>query len=630
MCGIAGVFKSSSSSILITQSTIEKIDLALSTRGPDHFGTYFFDEITREESFIKRLKNPTLSLFHRRLSIIDQSSHSNQPFIDKNSGLVLVFNGEIYNYKNLQSELKSLGCVFRTDSDTEVVIKAYEIWGARCFQKFEGMFALAIYDKKAKQLCLARDYFGIKPLYFTRQKGVFAFGSNHRSLMAIEGMSFSFNTTSADFYLSSGITDIDENTFFQEIKSFPQGAYALIDFDEVMNFAKIENFYENTEKSSIKNFKDAKEIVCATVQSSIKKHLGSAEKKGLLLSGGIDSSIIAASAYDQGVPLESFTYVDSNKQISEGSRSLSISRLFSARHHPVPFNKAFYIDFLDKIIIHQEEPFNSPSIIAQANILQEASKKGIRVMLSGQGADEMFLGYDSVLSSYVGIFNSKENYASSFLLQLSGCLSGKLSLNLNQIKFKKPRGKKLLSNSGSGFVRQIIKTTLSDDPKEIFIAPYDTHKDLQSYLFKHSLRRLLRYEDRNSMLFSIENRVPYVDMSVYNVVQRLPSKFLVSSFGATKHVLKNAFMAKIPRDVFIGKKIGFEVNYAEAFSALRESFYEHLALSKSSWLSDVLNLNLLKDILEKNSFEHSQGKNLKELWRIFMFIRWAQVNKICL
>ena len=397
MCGIAGLIGFSGNEV--SKSSLRKMIKSISHRGPDGVGEYFSSNI---------------ALGHVRLSILDLTKNGQQPFYSEHENIILVFNGEIYNFKKLKKELHK-DYNFLTQTDSEVIIAAYLKYGEDCLSHFNGMFSFALYDKEKNILFAARDRFGIKPFYYYLDKNHFVFGSEIKSILCNEmivtpdlneGMLFDF--------IAFNRTDHTKETCFKNIYNLRPGSKLSLNL--INGEAKFDEWYDFSNiKEENSSFKDSKESLLKSLKNSVRLHLVSDVEIGSALSGGLDSSIIATLIKEEeNKKLQSFSAVYDKNWVKD--ESVYVDSLCNEKNiikNLVRPNVRGLLENIDEIIYQQEEPFISASIYASWCVYKEASKKEIKVLLNGQGADEIF-SYD-----YMAAFYFKELIKSLKLFKLT-------------------------------------------------------------------------------------------------------------------------------------------------------------------------------------------------------------------
>lgn len=588
MCGISGIFSNSSTSL----SKINILRDSLVHRGPDNSKSFF---------------GSSFAVAHNRLSIIDIDERSNQPFYFKD--LILVFNGEIYNYIELRDVLIENGYEFETSSDTEVVIKSFHFWGEDCFNKFNGMWALSICNLTNNTCLICRDRFGIKPLYYFFNESEFYFASEIKALLNIDVIKNEqeINEEVAVNFLLHGLSDYDENTFFSNIKQIEPGNY--ITYNLINNKFDIKKYYfgiDNYSKSK-KNFTETKSEFNRLFKSSCEIKLRSDVPLASLLSGGIDSSSIISTLHlinkNQNITCYHGVNVDDNYTELEYAKNVAMSTNNDLVTVETP------IDFFEKNIINthkiQDEPFTSLSIVFQYSLFNKIKDDGFKVVFDGQGGDESWLGYER----YFFVFFKKL----SFFKKIPLFFSFMKNNSFNVIKFfqyyiyfSSATLRKLLLIKKYKKVFPNVKTHLN----EKYLSSFGSLVDLQnSEINSFQLRRLLRYEDRNSMSVSLESRLPFLDYRLVELGVSTPPEFHFNA-GFTKSVLRSSFTDIIDDKVLYRNfKLGF--NSPDSIFINNNYNYIKNTISQSNFLS--LNFDLTK-IPDDNSF----------LWRLFSFSVWEK------
>ena len=475
-------------------------DNGLIHRGPDDYGEF---------------KDNFVSLFHNRLSILDKSAK--QPFFHKN--YVLIFNGEIYNYIELKKELKEYN--FKTHSDTEVLLYAYDKWGKNFLEKLNGDFAFCIYDKKKKKLFCARDRVGNKPFYYFFNGKRFVFASEIKTLKKfIQG----FNTQKLGDAILFSINDNDEYTIFKGIYNLNPGH--ILEFDLLKNKLKTTKWYSLKKRKILEPYEEFKYLI----KDAVNIRLRSDVKIGAMLSGGIDSSIIAYFAKD----LDFYSIIFPNEKIDESYYIKLMQKKFNLKINYL--TPTFEIQEFKKLVHTQFDIFRSLSIYNQYYIFKNAT---VKVMLSGQGADELFGGYYHHTARIIA--KDEKEF-------------------INRVKIYKNQALNELKTNKKNYL--IIKEILKDyTPNyDLLLKKYDKNlkKSLKDEVFSLNLPQLLRYEDRNAMAFSIENRTPFTDYRIIEFSLNLPIKYKFKN-GLSKYFLREFAKKFLPKKiVYRLEKKGFE------------------------------------------------------------------------
>lgn len=557
MCGIAGII--SQNPAFINQVFVQKMMHAIRHRGPDGEG-YWSD-------------NNNIALGHRRLAIIDLSDSAAQPmnYLDR---YVIIYNGEIYNYKEIRHDLLKQGYNFYTSSDTEVILAAYDCYKEKCLSFFDGMFAFSIWDKKEKTLFAARDRFGEKPFYYHIEKDFFIFASEMKALWAA-GIDKEPEEKVMLNYLALGYVQnpADKSqTFFKHIYSLPPAHYILIKINPLQ--LSIVNYFD-IDKQTTRDIDDpnAASEILSKLSSSVKMRLRSDVEVGINLSGGIDSSTIAwhinHSVVGSKRNLKSFSAIfpgfdkDESKYINAVAKSLKI------KQYSVTPDLEGLIDDFEKLMWHQEEPFPSSSIYAQYKVFELASKNGIKVLLDGQGADEVFAGYHKYMHWYLQeLFN--RNRFSRFVTEKRAMQKNSIDVKWGfknlmasqlpshaAIALEKKEYNRILNHP---FISKSLLSCANGREWEGINKPVITKLNDILYFntMRNGLEEMLRFADRNSMAHGTEARLPFLQSDLVSFVFTLPSKQKINH-GFPKWILRKAMDKKLPDSViWRTDKTGFE------------------------------------------------------------------------
>lgn len=550
MCGIAGII---GPGIRDGEryEPIEAMTGLIAHRGPDGSGHYCDEGI---------------ALGHRRLSIIDLSSLGQQPMVYLER-YVITYNGEVYNYIELRKELEGLGYSFLSHTDTEVIMAAYDRWREGCLDRFNGMFSFAIYDRSERKVFCARDRFGVKPFYYSTVGGSFVFGSEIKQFTRLPGWKSSCNKPLAADFLSFGLQGHTPATMFEEVSQL-QGGHFLI-FDMRSSRYDVRSWYRLTDKIGrvgAGSFDDAREEFSALLSDAVRLRLRSDVTIGSCLSGGLDSSSIVCLVSEQLKALQAGDYQQTVTSCFEEKRfdertyaDAVVAATRSVNHKVFPSFERLFGE-LEDMIWHQDEPFLSTSIYAQWNVFRTARQHRITVMLDGQGADEILGGYPTFFaphllsllkSARLGRFLSEtrgivENtpYGPSWVVkELSKNVLGRSGTDAVTGLFS---GRRKILGDKAGRVRNRTRQTFSDF-KEMSLAQ----------VTMTNLPMLLQYEDRNSMAFSIESRVPFLDYRLVEFASNQPVNFLLHN-GKSKYILRESMRGRVPDMVLDRKdKMGF-------------------------------------------------------------------------
>jgi len=613
MCGISGFnFED--------KDLIKKMCDSLETRGPDDAG-YYTDKF--------------VSLGHRRLSIIDLSKKGKQPIFNEDKTICVVFNGEIYNYLDIKDELEKRGHTFSTNTDTEVIVHAYEEYKEDCVKLFRGMFAFCLYDRNERKLFIARDRTGKKPLYYTDDAERFIFASELKAILSDEEFKKEIDLESLHHYLTYGYVPTPL-TILKGIKKLPPGHY-LIYKDNEINVQKYWDVIFNEIKSD-ENYYASR--LFEILKDSVKARLVSDVPLGALLSGGIDSSVVVALMSKLTDDVKTFSIGFSEKDFDELKYSKIVSDKFNTTHKEFNVNVNLIKD-IPKIVYQLDEPFVDPSALPTYYVCNLA-RKHVKVVLSGDGGDELFAGYtryydwdqDKVIKYYkvlpAFLRNSLSKVSNSFYEKTEnpffrkakkiGDLSNlkkeerwvsKLNLFNEEEKNKLYLNKPDVPNSFS-----VLNYHFKNCNSKVFLNKM-LYADMKTFLLDDGLAKV----DRMSMFNSLEVRCPFLDNYVVELATSIPSYLKIKN-NTSKYILKKAFNNVLPKEILERKKQGFDVPI------------KHWIKNE---LKDLINTDLISDIEKRNYFnsnyvkkiieEHNSDKrdNSRRIWALLMFELWNKV-----
>ena len=621
MCGILGSFFES-------QLTDQQVHSALSkmnNRGPDNRGYVRFDIAQSSE----------LILGHTRLSIIDLSPAGHQPMNSQDGRFSIVFNGEIYNYKELRQKLKDLGHAFLTESDTEVLLTAWQCWGQECLIRLIGMFAFVVYDKQLNTIICARDAFGIKPFFFADDGGQFFFASDINALLELRERPKKLCLQSAYDYLVQGIYDNNELTFIEGVRHLMPGCLMEFDLSKATITKTIKWWKPSIKERAYLSFEQAAEKVRELFLENVKLHLRSDVPLGAALSGGIDSSaVVCAMRYlEPKADIHTFSYIAKESPISEEKWVDSINEYTRAKSYKVVANEDEFLRDLNDLIQAQGEPFGSTSIYAQYRVFKLAKQNGMTVILDGQGADELLAGYSGYpVQRMQSLFEQRE-----FKTLLSFTHQWKSWPGRGSVKAYKCLGASITPNTLRPFLKNLfIKHPKPDwlNLKYLYQQGVVLKKELQNQLADNRGRRvvealanslqlaglhqLLRHADRNSMRFSVESRVPFLTISTADLLLSLPEDYLISNKGETKSVFRAAMRGIVPDQILDRKdKVAFETPEKVWFTAMAPTLRKLLEDTKEI---DFINTNAL--LIDFDLIMEGKKPFTTQVWRWVNFIQW--------
>ncbi len=577
MCGIFGYISNK-------KLNDEKIIELLSRRGPDNNSIIDFSDNKKNKKLV-----------HTRLSIIDLNERANQPFFDRSGRYVITYNGEIYNFKDIKKELLDKGYFFSTTSDTEVVLYSFIEWGEESLLKLRGMFAFGIYDKQNDSWFLARDPFGIKPLFYYFDRTSFVFSSLVIPIV-YSGIreKFTINTSAINDYLATG-SFIPPDTIFNEINFLKPGHYLLYTNDSI----KIYNYFTERNNGKLESFNNYNEVlqrVRSVIIDSVDKHFVSDVPVGVLLSSGIDSSLIAGiSAKLLGKKINTYSIGYSNKKyrkIDETAIASKTAKYIQSKHENILIDYSefdyLYDEFLESIDIPSIDGFNT-------YIISKKIAQRVKVVLSGLGGDEMFAGYPIFKDLYFAHQESK------FIDELLMKLPNKMQSLLKKDYLKYRGGdindalikRRILSELKNSTRNKLIKMIVETD---------DIIKLTSNYEIRHYMSNtLLRDSDAVSMTHGLEMRVPFVDIKVYDLINNIPAHYKISK-KYNKKLLVDAFKDILIEDVYKTKKRGFSlpvpewahnylVNNWEVSSLYNKEFLHSLGVDTNLFNKEFLNGN---------------------------------------
>ncbi|WP_088040600.1 asparagine synthase (glutamine-hydrolyzing) [Bacillus sp. EAC] len=614
MCGFVGIL-SSKKKYEVNKKLFKEYNNILTHRGPDDEG-YYHDDY--------------LSLGFKRLSIIDVEN-GHQPLNSENERFWIVFNGEIYNHKQLKKELETLGYHFETNSDTEVLLYGFIEWNEKVLNKLRGMFSFLIWDSMTKTLFGARDQFGIKPLYYYETDDDIVFASESKVINKvvenIEGRSLILNDEALQHYLSFQYVP-EPNTIYSEIKKIEPGTYFIKKLNQQISLKTYwAPSFSPVNHSKEKVMKDIRDVLT----NSVAMHMRSDVPAGSFLSGGIDSTAIVALARQINPNLKTFSVGFENKGYSEidVAKETALALDVENIHRFITPNE--YIEELPKIIWHLDDPLADPSAIPLYFVAKEA-RKHVTVVLSGEGADELFGGYNiykepSSLKMFENVPTKLKTVLKYFSTIMPDGMKGKSFIERgctpleeryigNAKIFEEAEKKKIyLNHDGS------VKYSSILEPHYNFVKKEPLVNQMQ-FIDLHTWLRgdILVKADKMTMANSIELRVPFLDKEVFEVASKLPVSSKIFN-GTTKYLFREAMRGIVPNHVIDRKKLGFPVPINQW---LKDELYD--------WANNLLHESQTEYIFDKFYLyklleEHRLNKkdNSRKIWTVLQFMLWHQV-----
>ena len=637
MCGIAGFVTRSSSN---ATARIPSVLQSLEHRGPNDQGWLLYSrgEVRLGREWLERDQACEVVLLHRRLSILDLSTAGWQP-MGKDGRYYVVYNGEIYNYVELRKELEDCGYHFHSQSDTEVLLTAYEQWGVQALARFTGMFAFALLDTRRRTLLLARDFFGIKPLYYCASSDCLAFASELNTLFKLGDAKRHVDPHNLLLYLRHGLSDQGSATLLEGFRQLPAAHYLEISIDNPTANAPVCYWRPELQPATKISFEEAAEQLRSMFLDSIRLHLRSDVPIGTALSGGIDSSSIVACMREVAPELEihAISYIAEDPKLSEEKWIDIVGKAAGARVHKVWARPSEFVRDLDALLRTQQEPFGSTSVYAQYRVFQLARERGITVMLDGQGADELLGGYRYFVSARFASLIRRRKFGDAFHL-LRGASR---SPNTDALWLLLCSADYLLPYSLQSPLRAIVAKELTPkwvkaswfrkhgvDSKHVnyCATPEVLRQTLMRTLFVTSLPHLLRYEDRNSMAFSIESRVPFLTPRLAEFMLSIPEEHIITQDGTTKAVFRRAMRGIVPDSILDRRdKIGFATPEKEWLKAV-DSWVQSTLASEAASSLPFLDLRSMRG--QWSEIVSGRQPFDSRVWRWLNVIRWSQELQI--
>lgn len=603
MCGFVGFIDKNNKKD--KKKIIKDMADSIIHRGPDSDG-YFTDE--------------DIAMGFRRLSIIDLKSGS-QPIFNQKKDMVITFNGEIYNFKEIKKDLEDKGYKFKTKCDTEVILLGYEEYGVKILEKLRGMFSFVIYDIKKKELFGARDFFGIKPLYYCKQKDLFMVGSEIKSFLKHPNFKKELNKNALKPYLTFQYSCLNE-TFFKDVFKLDPGHYFKYKNNKLTIKKYFEYTYENNSKDSIEEIVDK---INETMASSIEYHKVSDVEIGSFLSSGVDSSYIVSCAdvdktYTVGFKTDGFDETEPAKDLS---------KMLNKKHKSKIITADMFFKELPNVQYYSDEPHANLSAVPLYFLSQMASKD-VKVVLSGEGADELFGGYGEYYES-----DFVKNYK-----KIPYCIRHSFALLAKHMP--KMKGRNFLVRNGMPLYDHYIGQAFIMDNEEANHLLTDDYKSATTYqdIVKESLNSVknkneiiqkmyldmnfwLPYDillkaDKMTMASSLELRVPFLDKEVFKLASTIPTKYLING-NITKYAFRKAADKKIPEEWAKRKKLGFLVPFR---NWIKEDKYYNIVKKafNEEWVKEFFDLSKINKLLDEHY--NNVNNNARKIYTVYAFLIW--------
>ena len=628
MCGITGLFDTSGKRG-IDRDVLHRMNESLHHRGPDQGDLYL---------------ETGIGLGHRRLSIIDLAA-GRQPLFNEDGSVAIVFNGEIYNYRELMAELIGLGHVFRTRSDTEVIVHAWEQWGVDCLQRLRGMFAFGLWDRNQQSLFLARDHIGVKPLFYSLQPdGYFLFGSELKSIMTVPTVERKFDPTAIEDYFAFGYIP-DPKTIYSQVKKLCPGHYLLIKVGDT-KLTQIQYWDIPFAPTVLKSEADIERELIERLTESVKSQMVSEVPLGAFLSGGVDSSaVVALMAQNNPDPITTCSIAFDDPAYDESAFAQQVAQRYNTQHHTQTVRDDSHA-LTDLLANLYDEPFADSSAIPTYRVCQLAREK-VTVALSGDGGDENFAGYrryryamaeqqlrskiPSVIRAPVfgalGKLYPKLDWAPQFLRAkttfealskdlVEGYFHGVsiMADRERQKLFSKAFRAELQGYAAVDVMRAHADNAPVEDPLSLI-----QYLDFKTYLPGDILTKV----DRASMAHSLEVRVPLLDHQFVEWVSGLPSSLKLNG-SEGKYILKKSLKPYLSDDILYRSKKGFSVPLAAWFRGPLKQLVRDTVLHPRMTDSNIFNLDYLQHVVE----QHESGRKdySTTLWALLMFAAFLRTN----
>lgn len=625
MCGILGIYNFKEAAVAYTES-VQKALARLQQRGPDDNGTYFYEHV---------------ALGHTRLSVIDTTSAGHQPMTDENEGYAICFNGEIFNFHELQKDLAVKGFSFRSHSDTEVLLKAFMAYGENCLQKLNGFFAFAVFNKKTGDIFLARDRYGEKPVYYYQDDDKFIFASELKAILAFDNIDKHLDTASMVQYLHFNYIP-HPHSIFRNVRKLAPGHFIRINSHGL----QLHQWYQmNFNADVVSNYGDQQNQLYALLDNAVRRRLLSDVPVGAFLSGGIDSSVITglATKYKKGINTFSIGFKD-NRFFDETEYAEQVARRFNTNHHTFSLSYQDMVDQIGNMLDYMDEPFADSSSLAVYILSQKTSEK-VKVALSGDGADELFGGYNkykgewqirnagflAMLTSnfhflWKRLPQSRNNFLTNKIRQLSRFSDGmRLSAGERYWQWSGFTGTDGPFHLFSSSFKSRIFMPEYDKRKAHITKSFDEQGNINQVLY-HDLCMVLPDDmlykvDHMAMAHGLEVRSPFLDPEVVNFGLNLPADAKVSpAYG--KKILQDTFRDFLPGDIYKRPKKGFEVPLLNFLKKDLRPMIDELLLDKDFiQQQDIFDITSLQQLTAR-LYAASPGDAHAKVWAILVFQYW--------
>ncbi len=600
MCGISGFI--GPKNFFPKEKKVKALLTSMKRRGPDGLGT-----------FVQKSKKMSMIFLHTRLAIIDLQKESNQPFEDERG--ILSFNGEIYNYIELREICLQRGLKFKTQSDTEVLLKMLNLYGEKALKLLDGMWSFSYYDKIKKRVILSRDRFGEKPLYYIKNKDYLIFGSNISYLNFLSHKKLILDKQRASDFLLLGFKSLGLNhtTLFKNVRTLRPGSMMIINFNKKLK-TNIRKYWTAKFKLTFKHsYMEAVGILREKILNVFSTRFRSDVPLASLLSGGMDSSSILSVAKRTNINLKCYSVKSNLKEYNEESAIKTNIKFSQFAHDFVNIPKKNNFNTLKKIVKYQSYPLSTPQAFATALICKKIKSQGYKVVLSGTGGDEFFAGYYHHYLAYLYSIQKNENFIEVHNIwkkKVSKYIRSKEMKNFQS--FKKNVENRLSTASTNQHEDQELKKYVNRK-----INLQQTKKYSNDFYFnvmlqdirQNSLIHQLDMLDSIPMFYSIEGRSPFLSSDIFDFINTLPKEYFFNK-GRSKSLLRDAMQDYIPKSICGNlKKIGFYISFNEIFSK-KEKSNIYKMITNSNFLKKILNMKEIIKLFKKKNVKHSEAKFL--------------------
>jgi len=631
MCGFLGVIELNKS---FSKQDVLLAGTLMNKRGPDYSG---YENIV--------IDNLNIQLLHKRLSIIDLSNSANQPFFDQKNEWVIIYNGEIYNYMEIKDELKKNGIKFKSNSDTEVIIKSFEFWGEKSINRFIGMFSFMLINISSRKCYVVRDRTGVKPLYYYFSNDKLIASSDLRSINKLLDRNPKFNKNAINSFFQIGYSNCSES-YLTDIHKLEQGTLMKLDLNNFklnkikywnpIDFYNDKKFFDLSEDDIINEIEDL-------LTSSFKYRMVSDVPVGVFLSGGYDSSILAAIlSLKLNYKINTYTIGFNERSHDESKYAKQVANHIGANHTEYICSENDSINLIEKLVDVYDEPFGDSSAIPTLLVSKLASKD-VKVVLSADGGDELFGGYSRYSTAIK--FNKAINSLPKFLSKSIDFLPPIIIKYILQYKF----GRSMTYDHVRKFIKMIYSKSLINTINLLSINPQseifskeiintenydflngldDINKMLVYDYIKYLESDILKKVDRATMYYSIEGREPLLDHRIFEFMSKVPAKYKLSESLEKKYLLKKITHKYLPKKIMDRPKMGFGVpinSWIKSNDQLKQLFFDSISESRIK-NSGLFNLDLIEK--QKNSYLKEKNSSGITLWYLFNFLQWENSLKV--